>query len=86
MQMSVHIGEHLLACRPCFHPVIKTEAKLKPFILLYVQHGQLAFNKMGSVNKANGRGSHSSNLKSLGNMAMGIILIRNMFATCFEHK
>lgn len=77
MQMSVHMGEHLfLTCRPSSYPVVKTEAKLKSLLLLNVQHGQQTFNKMGSVNKASGIVSHSSSLKSLGNMAVGIIRIR----------
>lgn len=65
-----------------FCPVVKTEAKLKPLLLLYAKHEPLVFNKMGSylsVNKADGTVYHFLCLKPLGNSAVGIILIGNTF-------
>lgn len=63
------INNFSLLANLTFHSVVKTEAKLKPLLLLDAKYGPLVFNKMGSylsVNKANGMVSHSSCLETLG--------------------
>jgi len=71
-----------------FCSVVEKTAKLKPLMLLHTKRGPLVFSKTSSYLgvKANGIVSHSACLKPSGNMAVGIILIRNTFATCFESK